>query len=35
MTAFLEQGFEILNKKQLEFTLSLMRSRITNDSVAS
>ena len=32
MTAFPEQGFEILNKKQLDFILSLLRSCITNDS---
>ena len=26
-------GLEILNKKQLDFTLSLLRSCITNDSL--
>ena len=33
MTAFPEQGFEILNEKQLDFILSLLRSCITNDSL--
>ena len=31
MTAFPEQGFEILNKKQLDSIMSLLRFCITND----
>ena len=31
MTAFREQGFEILNIRQSDFIMSLMRSCITND----